>query len=406
MEMMKRIKPIAGLCFGLLLAGFGAAAQNATTEEILPYRSVDGYMVIRANVGGTEGDFLLDSRGKVCLTEAAAAVRNMKAEGKLDSYPRTGFEVVGKATGNGFFIGNTVYEKNISARIIRANPLLSKLKVDGVIGFSVFINALLTINAQAKTITLSAPYKPSYIKLINRDGAELIRADGNMTIDITVNGKTLKAIADFYEDQPLVLSAGDAEMIKPAKGATLQVTLAGISVKDVKAVKGNGPYTIVGRSLLSKGVISFDVSHEKYYYQGFNQGEEKLAPVQQKETIVFVPGKVNAIDRAYFLANVSDYKASKEWKTKGDKPVVIDFWATWCGPCMRMMPVMEELAAKYKDRVNFYKVNVDKEGELRDVFNATAIPLVIFGSLKDGATREIGADSKEKLEARILQLLQ
>ena len=49
---------------------------------------------------------------------------------------------------------------------------------------------------------------------------------------------------------------------------------------------------------------------------------------------------------------------------KGDKPVVIDFWATWCGPCMRLIPEMEKMAEKYKDQVIFLKVNADKEKEL------------------------------------------
>jgi thioredoxin len=402
--MMRRMKWVQRLCFCLLTLSvcFNAAAQINTTNEVLSYKDVEGYMIIRANVGGTEGDFLLDSRGKVSVTEQAAVVRGMKADKVMPDYPREGFQSLGSATAIGFFIGNTVYAKDIGARILKTNPLLTKLKVDGVIGFSAFANAVITINSKAKTITLSTPYKPAYIKLMNRDDAQL-SLNGEVFIQTMINGKSVKAIADFYENQPLVLSANDAKLVT---GTSATVKLAGISTSNVKIAKGNSPYTVVGKSILNKGVVSFDIGRSKYYFQAFNQGEEASAPVIAKsETVAFIPGKVNAIDREYFLKNVYDYKSSKEWKTIGDKPVVIDFWATWCGPCMRMMPVMEELAAKYKDKVNFYKVNVDKEGELRQVFEANAIPLVIFGSLKEGASKEIGADTKEKVEARILQLL-
>lgn len=397
------MKWVQGLCFYLLTVSvcFNAAAQNNVTSEILPYRDVDGYMIIRANVGGVEGDFLLDSRGKVAVTEQAAVVRAMKVDKPVDNYPRGGFQVVGGATAIGFFVGNTVYQKDISTRVLKENVLLTKLKVDGVIGFAAFSNVVVTINSKAKTITLSTPYKPAYLKLVNRDNAELSRSEG-LTIQIIINGKPVKAIADFYQNEPLVLSATDAQLINSGSAA---VKLAGISVNNVKVTKGDATRTVVGKSILNKGVISFDIERNKYYFQSFNQGEESSAPAVKKETVAMVPGKVNSIDREYFLKHVYDYKNNKEWKTIGGKPVVIDFWATWCGPCMKMMPVMEELAAKYKDKVVFYKVNVDKEGELRQIFKANAIPLVIFGSLNNGSTQEIGADTREKVEAHILQLL-
>lgn len=402
--MMRRTKLVQSLSFCLLtiFVCFNAAAQSNAINEILPYRDVDGYMVIRANVGGTEGDFLLDSRGKVAVTEQAAAIRGMVST-KNSSYPRAEYEVAGSATAIGFFVGNTVYAKDVSARILKTNALFTKLKVDGVIGFSAFANTILTINSKAKTITISTPYKPAYMKLVNRDDAEL-SLDGELFIQTMVNGKPVKAIADFYENQPLVLSAADAKLVNPANKATATVQLAGLSVNNVKLAKTDARFSIVGKSILNRGVLSFDVGRNKFYAQPFNQGEETAAPAVKKEAIAFVPGKINSIDRAYFLEHVYDYKSNKTWKAKGDKPVVIDFWATWCGPCMRLMPVMEELAAKYKDKVNFYKVNVDKEGELRQVFEANAIPLLIFGS-NAGATREIGGDTKEKIEARIQALL-
>ena len=58
--------------------------------------------------------------------------------------------------------------------------------------------------------------------------------------------------------------------------------------------------------------------------------------------------------------------------------MVVDFWATWCGPCMRLLPKMEELAEKYKGKVMFYKVNADKEKDLCKHFGVQALPTLFF----------------------------
>jgi thioredoxin 1 len=62
--------------------------------------------------------------------------------------------------------------------------------------------------------------------------------------------------------------------------------------------------------------------------------------------------------------------------------VVIDFFATWCGPCKRIAPVFEDLADKFYPKVQFFKVDVDESGELVDMFGVSAMPTFVF--LKDG----------------------
>ena len=79
-----------------------------------------------------------------------------------------------------------------------------------------------------------------------------------------------------------------------------------------------------------------------------------------------------------FIDNIVDYKNSKEWDYKGDKPAVIDFYATWCGPCKRLSPILEELASEYNGQINFYKIDVDKEQELAAVFGIQSIPMVLL----------------------------
>lgn len=88
------------------------------------------------------------------------------------------------------------------------------------------------------------------------------------------------------------------------------------------------------------------------------------------------------------------------------KPVVIDFWATWCGPCMRLAPVIDELAEEFADRVVIGKYNVDEETELSGEYRIMSIPTLLF--FKNGEqVRELrmtGA-TRDELHSRIEKLL-
>lgn len=79
-----------------------------------------------------------------------------------------------------------------------------------------------------------------------------------------------------------------------------------------------------------------------------------------------------------FKNNVFDYENNKEWKYTGELPAIIDFYADWCGPCKMVAPVLEELAAEYKDRIVIYKVDTEVEQELSAVFGIQSIPTFLF----------------------------
>ena len=79
-----------------------------------------------------------------------------------------------------------------------------------------------------------------------------------------------------------------------------------------------------------------------------------------------------------FLERICDLRNEKEWKYKGDKPCVIDFYTTWCGPCKRLAPIMEELSQKYCNQVVFYKADTERERDLAYFFNITSIPQVLY----------------------------
>lgn len=106
--------------------------------------------------------------------------------------------------------------------------------------------------------------------------------------------------------------------------------------------------------------------------------------------------KVQYLTTADFIAKVYDYKTNKDWVFKGDKPVVIDFYATWCKPCQKVAPIMEELATEYEGRVVFYKVDTDKEQELAATFNIQSIPSMLFIPMEGKPTMSTGAFPKEE----------
>ena len=106
-----------------------------------------------------------------------------------------------------------------------------------------------------------------------------------------------------------------------------------------------------------------------------------------------------------FRARVFDYKTEKDWKYKGSKPCVIDFYTTWCGPCKRLAPIMEELSQTYCDRVQFYKADTERERELAYVFGISSIPQVLYIPTKGKPMLLKGLYPKEEIVKIIEEFL-
>lgn len=82
---------------------------------------------------------------------------------------------------------------------------------------------------------------------------------------------------------------------------------------------------------------------------------------------------------------------------QSDKPVILDFWAGWCGPCKMLSPVIDEIAVEAGDRIKVGKINVDEETELASKFRVMSIPTII--AIKDGEVvdKKVGVQPKDAI---------
>ena len=118
---------------------------------------------------------------------------------------------------------------------------------------------------------------------------------------------------------------------------------------------------------------------------------------------------VTTLTKEQFIEKVWDYTgdSGKEWKYKGDKPAIIDFYADWCGPCRKLSPILEEIATEQKGKLVIYKINVDKERELAGMFGIRSLPTLLFIPVKGEPGSFIGyAEKAELYKAINAQLLQ
>ena len=86
------------------------------------------------------------------------------------------------------------------------------------------------------------------------------------------------------------------------------------------------------------------------------------------------------------------------------KPVLVDFWAEWCGPCRQLAPILDEIASELGEKANIVKVNVDENGELAQQYGIRGIPTMIFFKDGEAARTLVGAQPKEEIKKTLEEL--
>ncbi|MCF2574766.1 thioredoxin [Phocaeicola barnesiae] len=116
--------------------------------------------------------------------------------------------------------------------------------------------------------------------------------------------------------------------------------------------------------------------------------------------------KATHLTKADFLTKVANYETNpNEWKFLGERPALIDFYATWCGPCKMLAPVLDELAEEYEGKIDIYKIDVDAEEELAALFGIRSVPSLLFVPMAGAPQMAQGAMPKHALKDAIQKVL-
>lgn len=124
-------------------------------------------------------------------------------------------------------------------------------------------------------------------------------------------------------------------------------------------------------------------------YGSAEQGGRDMMAAVQSASDADTIYTVRNMTQEQFKAIVADYSA-RDWKMVNPRPVVVDFYADWCQPCKRLEPILRQIAQHYNGAVDFYRINVDKNSDIADVFQIRSIPFLLICPLQGEPKSVVG----------------
>lgn len=116
---------------------------------------------------------------------------------------------------------------------------------------------------------------------------------------------------------------------------------------------------------------------------------------------------VGNLTKESFIEKVFDFSSEKDWNFKGERPALIDFYSDWCGPCMVVAPIMEDLSKEFDGKVDIYKIDTEAEQELSGMFGIRNIPSILFIPMRGQPMMHAGAlpyeGFRDAIEKELLQ---
>lgn len=113
---------------------------------------------------------------------------------------------------------------------------------------------------------------------------------------------------------------------------------------------------------------------------------------------------VEIINTAKFKSEIFDFENEKTFEFKKDKPIILNFFATWCGPCRVFAPSLEEAAKEHDGEINVYKIDIDQDPQIPALFGVRSVPTTVFFIPNEQPALASGNIGKEGLDRAISEL--